>query len=74
MLNDDLNDVEFARLLRAALPRATAHRPPQDLWPEVIRRAHQRPRWSLADWSAAAVVGITLLMFPKWFWFIAFHL
>lgn len=74
MLNDELNDVELTRTLRAALPRATAHRPPRDVWPDVIRRVQQPPRWSLADWSAAAIVGITLLMFPKWFWFVAFHL
>ncbi len=74
MLNDEVNDVELARTLRAALPRATAHRPPHDVWSDVIRRAQQPPRWSLADWGAAAIVVITLLMFPKWFWFIAFHL
>jgi hypothetical protein len=74
MLNDDLNDVELARALRAALPRATAHRTRHDVWPEVIRRVQQRPRWSLADWSAAAIVVITLVLLPKWFWFVAFHL
>jgi hypothetical protein len=74
MLNDDLTDVELARALRAALPRVTAQRPPHDVWPDVIRRLHQPPRWSLADWSAAAIVVITLWMLPKWFWFVAFHL
>jgi hypothetical protein len=74
MLNDELSDVELGRTLRAALPRAAVHRPPRDLWPEVIQRAQQPPRWSLADYSAAAIVAITLLMFPKGFWFVAFHL
>ena len=74
MLNDELNDVELARTLRAALPRAAADRPSHDLWPDVIRRAQQPARWSPADWSAAAIVIVALLMFPKWFWFLAYHL
>jgi len=74
MLNDELNDLELARTLRAALPRATADSPAHDLWPDVIRRAQQRARWSPADWSAAAIVIVALLMFPKWFWFVAYHL
>jgi len=48
--------------------------PSRDLWPHVVERARQRPSWSAADWSAAAAVVIALLMFPKWFWFLAYHL
>jgi hypothetical protein len=29
---------------------------------------------SFADWSLAAIVAIVLLMFPEWFWFLAYHL
>ena len=75
MLNDELNDVELVRTLRAALPpRATAQRPSRDLWPDVMRRVQQPPRWSPADWSVAAIVIVSLLLFPKWFWFLAYHL
>ena len=74
MLNDELNDVELGRTLRASLPRATAEGPSRDLWPDVIRRARQPPRWSPADWSVAAVIIVSLLLFPKWFWFLAYHL
>ena len=74
MLNSELNDIELARAVRAALPRAVAHRPPRDFWPDVIRRAQQPPRWSVAYSSAAGIVVIALVMFPKWFWFVAYHL
>jgi hypothetical protein len=74
MLNDELNDLELARTLRGALPRMTAQQPPHDVWPEIVRRTAQRPHWSPADWSAVAVIVVALLMFPKWFWFLAYHL
>jgi hypothetical protein len=69
-----LNDDELLRSLRAAVPRVDLSGLSRDLWPRVVERAHQRPRWSLADWSAAAVIVISLLLVPKWFWFIAYHL
>ena len=73
-MNGEPNDVELVRTLRAALPRAAARRPPRDLWPDVIRRTQQPPRWSVADLSAAGIVVMALVMFPKWFWFVAYHL
>jgi len=69
-----LNDDELLRSLRAAVPRVDPSGPSRDLWPRVVELTHQRPRWSIADWSAAAVIVISLLLFPKWFWFIAYHL
>lgn len=69
-----LNDEELIRSLRARVPPADPAAPSRDLWPRLLQRTHQRPPWSLADWSAAAIIVITLLMFPKWFWFVAYHL
>ena len=69
-----LNDQDLARTLRSALPPVTPVAPSRDLWPDVVHRAHQRPRWSAADWSAAAAIAVALLLFPKWFWFLAYHL
>jgi hypothetical protein len=70
-----LNDQDLVRTLRSALPPVAMPEPPsRDLWPHVVERARQRPSWSAADWSAAAAVVIALLMFPKWFWFLAYHL
>ena len=71
-----LNDQDLVRTLRSALPPVVTA--PQtrtrDLWPQVAERARRRTRWSAADWSAAAAIVIALLMFPKWFWFLAYHL
>jgi len=74
MMNPQLNDVELVRSLRSALPRIDAARPSHDLWPTVRQRTGQSAPWSAADWGAAAVIVITLLLFPQWFWFFAYHL
>lgn len=74
MLNPELNDAEFVRSLRAALPRVDAQGPPQDLWPAVVDRTERPVRWSPVDSGIAAVIVLALLVFPKWFWFLAYHL
>ena len=68
-----LNDEEIGRLLRAALPIPDASAPSRDAWPLILKR-HERPRWSTADWGVAAAIVIALLLFPEWFWFLAYHL
>ena len=69
-----MTDEELLRSLRAALPRVDAPSPSHDLWPSVVQRARQPVRWSLADSSLAAVIVLALVLFPKWFWFLAYHL
>ena len=74
MTTPSLNDDELVQALRAAVPGVDAHGPSRDLWADVVQRTQQRARWSLADWSAAAVIVVALLMFPKWILFLAYHL
>jgi hypothetical protein len=62
------------RLLRASLPPVDVTQPRHDLWPAVVERASAREKISAADLSVAAIVAIALLMFPQWFWFLAYHL
>ena len=69
-----MNDEELARSLRAALPPADLSRPSRDVWMSVVERTRRSTHWSIADVSAAAAIVIALLMFPKWFWFLAYHL
>jgi hypothetical protein len=69
MIDDDI----LRQLLRTALPADTAM-PPRDLWPAVVQRSQARVRFSSTDASMAAIVVIVLLMFPRWFWFLAYHL
>jgi hypothetical protein len=61
-----INDDRLSHLLRTA--------PSRDLWPAVVQRSEARIEVSSADWSLAALVAIALLMFPEWFWFLAYHL
>jgi hypothetical protein len=68
--DDDL----LRALLKAALPPVHPNHAPRDVWPRVVARTSAGPKWTLADWSAAAVVVGALLLFPKWFWFLAYHL
>ena len=69
------HDDELLRaLLKTALPPAHPGPPSRDVWPRVVACTSAAPKWTLADWSAAAVVIGALLLFPKWFWFLAYHL
>jgi hypothetical protein len=69
-----INDDQLFHLLRTALPAADTTAPSRDLWPAVVQRSEARIEVSSADWSLAALVAIALLMFPEWFWFLAYHL
>ena len=69
-----INHDPLVQLLRDALPAADAAAPSRDLWPAVVRRSEARIEVSSADWSLVALVAIVLLMFPEWFWFLAYHL
>jgi hypothetical protein len=69
-----LNDQELITRLRSIMPPVEPSAPSSDLWPSVVQRTRRIARWSIADWSAVAIVVISLLMFPEWFWFLAYHL
>jgi hypothetical protein len=69
-----INDNQLSRLLQTALPPAGAPAPSRDVWPAIVRRSETRVEVSSVDWSLAALVAIVLLMFPEWFWFLAYHL
>jgi hypothetical protein len=72
---NDVNDEDFVRhLLKSALPPVRPVTPSRDLWPEVVRRSQRPARWTSVDSSIAAAVVLALLLFPKWFWFLAYHL
>jgi len=69
-----INDDQLSQLLKTALPAVEEDRPARDLWPAVVRRSEARIEMSSADWGLAAIVVIVLLMFPEWFWLLAYHL
>jgi hypothetical protein len=68
------DDDRLRNVLRSALPPTEAASPSRDLWPAVVGRSRAPARWSWLDISLAAVVAAVLLMFPNWFWLLAYHL
>src|SRR5262245_56757564 len=70
-----MNDYEgLERLLRSAFPILADRAPSRDLWPQVLDRGRIATKWSWIDLSMAVAVVVTLLIFPEWLWFLAFHL
>lgn len=68
------DDDRLQHLLRSALPPVADRGPSRDLWPLVASRVHASPGWSWLDLSLAAGVTIALLMFPRFFFLLAYHL
>jgi hypothetical protein len=73
-MNDVNEDMAVRQSLKSALPAVVPAAPSRDLWPDVVARVRRPARWSMLDTSLAAVVVLALLLFPKWFWFLAYHL
>jgi hypothetical protein len=72
---NDVNEEDLVRhLLKSALPPLHAKTPSRDLWPDVVRRSQRPAQWTSLDASLAAAAVLALLWFPKWFWFLAYHL
>jgi hypothetical protein len=69
-----IDDDRLRQLLRSALPPPTGSSPSGDLWPRVLRRIETSPGWSWLDMSLAAMVAVTLLMFPEGLFLLAYHL
>ena len=69
-----MTDDELIRLLKAAVPPTVERRSSRDLWPLVVDRFETRAAWSWLDIGLAAVVAILLMMFPKCFLLLAYHL
>ena len=69
-----MNDPRFEAMLRQALPPTADEAPARDVWLEVVARIDRGPRWSPIDLALAAAVVVMLLLFPEWFWLLAYHL
>jgi hypothetical protein len=66
-----MTDERLKELVRAAVPLAADDGPRRDLWPQVATRFDQSARWSYLDLGLAAAA---LVIFPEWFWLLAYHL
>ena len=64
----------LVRLLRSAFPPTNALEPTRDLWPSLVGWKRPPATWWWIDLGVASAVALTLLLFPDWFLFLAFHL
>ena len=69
-----MNDDQLGKLLRAALPPTQDSAARRDLWPSIVQRLNERPRWSLIDVALGAAAAAALLMFPEWLRLLVYHL
>ena len=69
-----MNDEGLAERLRAALPPTRDESVRRDLWPALVARLEERPRWSLLDLGLCAAVAGALLLFPEWLGLLVYHL
>ena len=68
-----MTDDQLAALLRTAMPPLGSRTPPRDLWPRLVRRAHQRPRWTWLDIGLAAAVAGALFVWPESLLLLAYY-
>lgn len=69
-----MTDERLQDLLQSAMPQATGGEPSRDLWPMVLRHAHDGPEWSWVDLGLAAAAAVAMLSMPNAWLFIACHL
>jgi hypothetical protein len=69
-----MTDDRLQELLLTAIAPSSDEGPTRDLWPRMLNRFEQAPRWSYVDLSLAAAVIVTLAVFPEWLWPLAYHL
>lgn len=69
-----MTDERLAERLRAALPPTEDAAVRRDLWPSLVERLAQRPRWSLLDLALGAAAAVALAAFPEWLWMLVYHL
>ena len=68
-----MTDDELTRLLRTAIPPATADEPRTDLWPSLVRRIEPRPRWLWIDLTLAVAIAVAPVIIPEWVSLLAFY-
>lgn len=69
-----MTDEQLAERLRAALPPTRNVAARRDLWPVLMERLEERPRWSLLDLGLCAGVAVALFVFPEWLLPLVYHL
>jgi len=66
-------ETRLVALLRSAVPPVVTAGPSRDLWPLVVKRSEERPKWPWFDVALAAGVGVAFLMRPDLLVLLAYH-
>ena len=67
-------DTRLMVLVRSAVPPAVVTAgPSRDLWPLVVKRGQERPKWSWLDAGLATGVAIALPIWPDVLLLLAYH-
>ena len=69
-----MTDERLSELIRASLAPSGSDGPAADVWPRIASRLEQPARWSYLDIGLAAAAAAALMVFPEWFWVLAYHL
>lgn len=68
------DDSRLLALVRSAVPTPLVTAvPSRDLWPLVVKRSEERPKWSWLDVGLATGVAIALAIWPDVLLRLAYH-
>ena len=67
-------DTRLLTLVRSAVPPVVRRAPSRDLWPCVVKRSQERPKWSWLDVGLVTGVAMVLPIWPDVLLLLAYHL
>ena len=74
-MTDEENNNDVKTLLKEALAPVRQTELQRDLWPQMLRRLDEEPlRVPWFDWALAAVLAVSLLLFPGTIPALLYHL
>ena len=68
------DETRLLQFMRAAIGPVEESTPRRDLWPDVVRRIHERPRLSFADKTLIGALLVLVPLFPRSFLFLMYSL
>ena len=66
-------DTRLLTLVRSAVPPVVRRVPSRDLWPRVVKRSQERPKWSWLDVGLVIGVAMVLPIWPDVLLLLAYH-
>jgi len=66
-------DTRLLTLVRSAVPPVVTRVPSRDLWPCVVKRSQERPKWSWLDVGLVIGVAMVLTIWPDVLLLLAYH-